>query len=156
MDEQPIIWRPNCFTREEWDGLSREQQIQWCKDHWHEGRSPRDPRQYNPLRPVRLYENGTLTQSELVHYVFEHITQDNVDAFLSECPADILLRLRRCANKFPNDDDEERWGRFYFIEGRCFPPWVSAEEIQKADEERMQYFREGLRVFRATGRTVND
>jgi hypothetical protein len=63
--EERLIWRPNEVSPDEWDRLSRNQQIQWWKDH---ATPPKPPP--HPLRAVALYHEGKITRSEIPFLVF--------------------------------------------------------------------------------------
>jgi hypothetical protein len=151
MDKQPLIFRPNSFTRDEWDNLSREQQIQWWKDQ-----QPKSVRPVDPLRFVEHYSKGITTRNELKFAVFRCIVPANIHAFLDGCPPDILQDLNQFATTFPEDDDEQQWQQTIFIQGRTEAPWTTAEEIEKEDEERKKCFREGLRIFRENTRNTGN
>ena len=144
MNER-LIWRPNAFTPEEWDKLSRDQQIVWWKDQ--EDREQKGPPMH-PLRATRLYRKGIITEAEISTFVFVHLTEENVQEFLDACPADFLQQLREKAGQLPANDDNQGWGQLVSIEGVSYLSWVSGEEIQQRQQERRRRFREGVQTFR--------
>jgi len=60
--KERLIWCPNEIPVEEWEAMSREDQIAWWKNHI-EGK----PRQKLRMEKViDLYHDGSITQHELV------------------------------------------------------------------------------------------
>jgi hypothetical protein len=153
MREQPIIYRPNSFTQEEWDALSRDEQIRW----WG-GRKPKDAAPPNPLRAVERYRQGIVTKVEFYRLVFERLTEGNVREFVEKCPADLRLLLSQDAANYPPDDDDERWGQCRRIQAVCFRPWdtPTKEEFEAAGRETIRLIRQGVRLFRANTHSSRD
>ena len=139
-----LIYRPNHFTPDEWDNLSREQQIRWWKDRQPKRSSP------HPRKGLRLYAKGTITKAEIPGFVFDNLTEDNLEEFIGSCPEDVLQLLRNTAASFPADGDDQGWSQLVRIQGVCYPPWVTQEEIRQELQERDRRFREGVRVLRKT------
>ena len=148
-DELPRIWRPNAITPEDWAKLSREQQIRW----WKKVREPRNLPAPDPARGVELYSTGIITKAELPCFVFERLTEENVQGFMDSCPPDIVLYLRDDVRRLPPDDYDEGWRQLISIGGVLYAPWVTEEEIRKSQEESSRRFREGVRLFRAHGKS---
>jgi hypothetical protein len=141
MTQRPIH-RPNSFTPEEWDRLSREEQIQW----W-EKQQP-EAEHLGPFEAVLLYRKGHLTAGELPVFVFDHLTDEHGRKLFAASPYEVLQLLRRTAASLPADDDEEGWRQLVRIESVCYPPWVTEEEIRRSRQDRDRRFREGVRIFR--------
>ena len=133
LTEERLIWRPNEVSPDEWDRLSRDGQIHWWRDHI----PPTKPRPH-PLRAISLYQEGTTTRSEIPIFVFEKLTEDNVGEFIAGCPEAVQEILQLHAEQLPADDDEDGWSH----------PWVSAEDIRRAEAESNRRYREGVRMFR--------
>ena len=152
MREQRIVWRPNSFTPEEWDALSRDEQIQWYKDN-----KPKDRLPSNPQQAVEAYFEGALTDGEFQFRVFERVTEDNVQEFVEKCPPDVQIFLRQQTLDYPPDEDDEGWGQLRIIQSYCYSPWAepTREEIQEAEKESIRLVRQGVRLFRST-RRAND
>ena len=140
------IWRPNSFTVEAWDNLGREEQIRWWEAQ--ETRSPPP----EPSKGVEAYLKGTITRAELPTIIFERLTLTNVNEFLTTCPADVLELLRMHAYELPADGDDEGWGKLISIQGVCYAPWVTKEEIRESQLDSARQFRQGVQVFRSSDR----
>src|SRR4051794_27763418 len=124
MNER-LIYRPNSFTPEEWDALSRDQQIKWWKDQ-----TSREPKglPIHPLRAVRLYRKGIITQAEILSVAFMHLTEENMQEFLDGCPAEVLQKLQETVDLLPANDDDQGWSQLVSIEAGSYAPWVTDEE----------------------------
>lgn len=143
MSERPI-WRPNSFTVEEWENLGREEQVRWWKAQ--DLASPPAP----PSKGIELYLKGVITLMELPSFVFERLTLQNVEQFLTTCPADVLELLRRQSDRLPAEDDHEGWGTMLTIQPGCYVPCVSEAEIRESELECNRRFRQGLKAFRSS------
>jgi hypothetical protein len=141
MSEGPI-WRPNSFTPDEWEKLSREKQLQSWKDRPSTGPS------LHPLNAVRLYDKGVITHAEIRIFVFENLTDRNIHEFFADCPVDVMLQLQQSVSQLPADDDADGWAKMVRISGICYAPWVTPDEIRQDQAERDRRFREGVRLFR--------
>lgn len=141
MKDRPI-WRPNTISAEDWDNLSREEQIRWWKDN-----SP-SAKPLHPLTAITQYQDGKITKFEIPIYVLERLTVDNVKVFTDGCPPEFLKLLQAEADKLPADDDDDGWGNVPIFHIATYAPWVSAEDIKKANAERVEPYREGVRLFR--------
>ena len=116
-----------------------------------DGGNHRKPQASPPSKGIELYLKGAITQSELPIFVFERLTQQNVEQFLATCPADVLELLRRHADRLPAEGDDG-WGKFRTFHMGSYAPWVSAEEIRESELESDRRFRQGLKVFRSSDR----
>ena len=143
MDKVPRIYRPNAIASEDWAKLSREQQVQWWKD-----REPKTRAPSKPIRGIELYNTGIITKAELPCFVFERLTEENVQGFMDSCPPDIVFYLRDNVRRLPPDDYDEGWRQLISIGGVLYAPWVTEEEIRQSQEESSRRFREGVRLFR--------
>ena len=115
--KQRIIWRPNSFSIEEWDRLSREEQIRWWKD-----REPKPGLPRHPLEVAGLYERGVVTKHEVGTFVFLRLTDENVHEFLEGFPVDLLTEVQSHADRLPADDDDKAWGELVFFVAACYSP----------------------------------
>ena len=95
-----------------------------------------------------MYDKGVLTATEVPGFVFENLTDSNVQEFMLGCPPHILEMLREAVDRLPAEEDDERWGKCRRIDGVSYAPWVSIEAIERQREWRDRQFRYGLRVFR--------
>ena len=136
MKDRPIL-RPNAISPNEWDNLSRENQIQWWKDH----STPTKPS--HPLRAITLYKKGMIAKSEIPIFVFERLTVDNVREFIEGCPTELLTLLQAKAKKLPADDDDDGWKNVIIHHGAKYAPWIPMEDIREAEEESDRRYREG-------------
>jgi hypothetical protein len=148
VEESHLIWRPNCFSPQEWDRLSRDEQIHWWRDQTTPSGLPLDP-----IKVVELYRRGVITLNEFTISVFKYMTESNILDFLRDCPEDLLIALRKESDRLPADDDAPGWGRLITISSASYVPWVTPEEIERCREEQRARYRDGLRLFRkaATG-----
>jgi len=146
--EEHPIWRPNSFTSDEWNKLSREEQIRWWKAQDSEHEEPRERPSQHPLRAIEMYQDGIIAKAELPTFVFERLTPDNATEFVAECPSEFVVQLQERVNDLPGDDDDEGWSSLISIRGVLYAPWVTEEEIRAAEDEQDKRFRSGVRVFR--------
>jgi hypothetical protein len=144
MSDGPI-WRPNSVSPAEWDRRSREQQIEWWKA------KERNRPAADPLRVADLYHKGIITEAEISAFVFEKLTEENVQSFLDRCPSDVLLQLRQDSESLPADGDDPGWAKLLRFGIVCYAPWVTEQEIRHGQQERDRRFRQGVQVFRAYG-----
>ncbi|WP_146115652.1 MULTISPECIES: hypothetical protein [Pirellulaceae] len=148
MNDRPI-WRPNCFSIEQWEQLSREEQIDW----WNASQQTLDGTR-SPNHAADLYARGVITKNEVFLYVFERITVENVKSFLVTCPQEILNWVMDGANRLPSDGDDKGWDEFGLTSGRTYAPWLSDAEVRSAEEEHRKQLREGVRIFRAVMKSI--
>lgn len=146
MKDRPI-WRPNCFSTDQWEALSREEQVQWWNVENESQQAADGPR--SPSRAAELYTRGVITKTGAALYVFERITVENVNSFLATCPQEILQLVIDGARRLPSDHDDEWWKELRLSSGTSYAPWVSEEEVKSAEEELCKQLREGVRIFRA-------
>ena len=141
-----IIWRPNSFTVEEWEGLSREQQIDWWKNPSSQGFQQSSP---HPSRAIKNLRNDFITEKEFLWYVYRTLTPSNLPEFIADCPQHLLSLLKDDAHQFPPDNDDEGWSNVIFIHaGACYAPWVTREDIEAGRREEHRRLREGVRLIR--------
>ena len=145
MEKEHLVWRPNSISPTEWDRLTREEQLHW----WSKNSSSQPPRSH-PLRAVELYNTGLMTESEVPNFVFERLTDENVNEFMAGCSSAVREILRAQVQQLPADQDESGWKRFVICRGFTYAPWVPIEEIQREQEELDRSYRHGVRLFRET------
>jgi hypothetical protein len=147
MNER-IIWRPNAIALEDWNGLSREEQIQWWKNQQPKRASDRP----NPMKMIVLYDRGVLTRTEMLNQIVHSLTEENIARFLEYCPADVWDELHEVVAGLPEDDDDQSWGKLISIASVSFAPWVTLDEIRRVEEESNRQFRAGVALFRREAR----
>lgn len=145
MNDRPI-WRPNCFSPEQWQSLSREEQIHWWTEK--NGGQQAEDGARSPNRATDLYARGVITKKDVPLYVFERITVENVKSFFVFTPQEIRELVIDAASQLPPDGDEKGWNDLRQLSGRSYAPWVSNAEVMSADEAQHRQLREGVRIFR--------
>lgn len=140
MNER-LIPRPNAFSIESWEALSREEQIRWWKAQPQPERRP-----FTSATIPRL--ERMCNWAELMITVFENLTEDNVQEVLAGCPPHIFLALRKESDELPLDSDDDGWNRLLFGKAICYAPWVTDDEIREFELESRRSFRDGVRLFR--------
>jgi hypothetical protein len=148
MNNERLIWHPNEISPEEWNELSREQQIQWWRD-----RQPKHVPVKNPLRHINYFKEGKQTLVGVIAGIFDHLTDENIMEFIDNCPAEVMHALISKAETMPPDGDDNGWEQVLVFSGACYAPWVTAEEIKESERRQRQDFRDGIRVFRAHRRS---
>jgi hypothetical protein len=141
------IWRPNCFTPEEWDRFSREEQILWWKNESAEGEKNQSPSVMHPKRSISLFQTGVITDHEFPIFVFRNLTRENIPELLAECPDELRLELDRFVAEYPSVDvPEEKLPRIFHM-GSYFP-WVTEEEIEESARDLTLRIRKGVEIYR--------
>jgi hypothetical protein len=116
--KERLVWRPNNISPEQWEKLSRDEQISW----WQE----REPRPVcppsHPSSFVKHYQQGILTAHEFALDLFESLTEENGAGFLETCPEDLLSLLQERAAAYPDAEDDEAWRQMMTIRAGCYPP----------------------------------
>jgi hypothetical protein len=140
-----IIHRPNVFSPEEWEELSREEQIQWHRDD--AARQPKGPAP-SPLIFLQQYDEGHITKTGFGLGVFEHLTEDNVEEFIDGCRPEVFEVLRQQAEEMPLDIDEYGWSQYVIARMVCYAPWATSEEVEAAEAKWRYRIRTGLKLFR--------
>jgi hypothetical protein len=140
MTNQRIIWRPNEIPLEQWEAMSRADQIQWWKDR----QGPPDPRP-QMKKAIRLYHRGIITQHEFPQFVAKWATPDEIESFVRDCPAELLARLHEELDHY--GPDETRWPRTFH--SGCYAPWVTPEEIKEAQRQEQESIWNGMRLLKA-------
>jgi hypothetical protein len=102
-----------------------------------------------PLRAIRLYSHGQITDVELFMWVFGTLTQENIRDVLTGCPDEILQLLRKTVSALPDDGDDEGWAKPIFIRCAVYASGVTEDDIRQSKEEENHRFRQAVGVFRA-------
>lgn len=103
----------------------------------------------DPLKVVKLFQKGMLSQHEFASFVFRNLTTNNLADFVEQCPEDVWQQLTDCAKEIPSDGDENGWGNF-LIGGSCnYASRNSQEEMKPKGENDKHCFRRGVRLFRS-------
>jgi hypothetical protein len=143
MARERIIWRPNSIAPEIWEAMSREKQFAWWKSQ------PGDaPPKRHMKTAIGQYYRGIILRSEFPDAVFRRATLDEIDEFLNECPADLLLTLKESLDAY--GEDESAWP--HFLCSACFPPWVTQKEIEESERKAQENIWNGVRLLKKSGR----
>src|SRR5207253_8311413 len=137
-----IIWRPNAISPEEWDKMTREEQIQWYRDE--ATRAPKAPPPH-PLVWQQHYLEGRISEGELWSDVFQHLTENNVEEFITGCCPKVLDILSRKAEEMPGDIDEYGWTQYVIARMILYAPWVAPEEAAASEARWRRRIREGVK-----------
>jgi hypothetical protein len=147
MTKDRLIWRPNELSTEDWEAMSRAEQINWWK-----ARTERVPPKRRMSEAIRLYQEGNITSGEFATLSMRLAALDELDEFVRACPPELLMTLRDSLAAY--GDDEAAWPRTFFM-GSHFP-WVGAEEIEDSNRREQEQIWRGVRLlkefFRAWGR----
>lgn len=126
--------------------MSRGEQAQWWKEN---GTKDEPSSKYiSPLQAIQSYREGMITMEGMAAAVFERLTDDNAQGFMTECPPDIMDFLRNHVEALPLDDDEEGWDSMISIRGDLYGPWVTEADIRASKNRQEILFRRGVRLFR--------
>lgn len=135
VNQEPIVWRPNSISQEEWDSKSRERQIAWwretCeKDEINGKRSMIDI--------LKFYEEGVITLSGCTSMICKRANHNEIPDFLNQCPAEIITHLRKFLHRFQGNDPE-KWPRSFFM--GSYAPWMTVDQIEacKNNEQQLQW-----------------
>ena len=135
-----LIFRPNSITVDEWEKLTREEQIRCCKE--------RQPKR-QPFDISRLLKNANaINSNELAFMILENLTEDNVREVLSACPLEVMQSLQANTASLHPDSDDESWSKDMYVKCVSYAPWVTADEIRQIVLEEKRKFRNGVRLFR--------
>lgn len=141
---EPLIYRPNSFSPEAWDALTRDEQIEW----WKNQTTSTSYSSGSPLRVVQLYERGVYSMSEVPFQILTRLTQDNVFEFFKECPRHFIQFVAQVAAELPKDDDDIEWEQLRFIHAGSYDSWVTSEEIELDQSKIKKRIRTGTKIFR--------
>ena len=137
-----IIWRPNEVSPDQWDAMTRAEQIAWWKDR--EARKPISPKPHM-MKAIALYSQGNITLTDFCTFAISHATADEIGEFIAECPPELMTALTQRLALYPEDAEDE-WPRTFQI--RSYAPWVTSDEIKAFEQEEENRFRDGVRVLR--------
>jgi len=142
MTKERLIWRPNDIPLEEWEALSREEQIQWWKD-LEESR----PKRAKPhmLKAVEVYNDGNITQNEFGGLVCKLAIRDEMEEFIRGCPPDLMAEIKRMLAHYPGDD-QTKWPRTFCI--ACYAPWVTPQQIEESQRKEQEQIWNGVRLLK--------
>ena len=142
MESEPIIWRPNSVSPEEWDSKSRDAQIAW----WRGNRVHTESTSKPTMSDVpEYYENGTISLSECFYVICKRATDAEVPGFLDECPDEILTMLHDQLEKYVGDDPK-MWPRSFSM--GSYAPWATAEEIDASRKNEQQLLWNGIAILK--------
>jgi hypothetical protein len=142
MTKERLIWRPNEISPEEWDALSREEQIQWWKDL--EASRPKRAKPHM-IHAVDVYNRGDITKTEFGNYVCRLAIRDEMEEFIRLCPPDLMAEIKRMLANHPGDD-QTKWPRTFYI--ACYAPWVTAEQIEESKRKEQEQTWNGIRILK--------
>ena len=140
MTRERLLWRPNEISREEWEAMSRADQIKWWKDH-------QDKTPYTKphmIEAVELYNKGFITQMEFSSFVAKSIAPEELEEFIQACPPDLLAVLKESLASY--GDDETKWPRTFSI--ASYVPWITTEEINESRRQEQEQIWRGVRILK--------
>jgi hypothetical protein len=137
--KERLIWRPNEILPEHWEAMSREEQIQWWKDH---AKTPL--RKPHMKKVIRLYQRGDMPPAEFCSCVMTFAAPDEIAEFVRVCPPELMALLKEeLAHSGP---DESKWPRTYHLS--CYAPWVTAEQIAESQRQEQEQIWNGVRLLK--------
>jgi hypothetical protein len=139
MAKERIVWRPNAIPAEQWDAMSRADQIQWWEDR-QELPCPKP----HMREAIGLYERGDLTGTEFTVWVMRYACLEEMADFLRECPPELLARITETLTQY--GDDETQWPRTYHL--ACYAPWIAADKIKAAQRREQEEIWNGVRLLK--------
>jgi hypothetical protein len=141
MAEERIIWQPNEIPLEEWEAMSRADQINW----WKSRQAKTLHKKPHMKRAIDLYNKGTLTETGFFTFVATNAVPKEIEQFVKVCPPDLLAKLKEYLTE--HGEDEQKWPRTYSI--RTYFPWVTPEEIEETERREQEQLWNGVRLLKA-------
>lgn len=139
--KERLIWCPNEISLEEWEAMSRDDQIAW----WKKDIEPDGPRQkIHMVKAIELYQEGSITGMELVSWAMKYAAVDEIEAFVAACPPDILADLKEHLAHY--GPDEPKWPRTFCMSS--YFPWVTPEEIAESKRKEQEQIWAGVRLLK--------
>ena len=124
MTRERLIWRPNAVPPDVWEAMSREDQIAWWKA---QPKAPSKPKRR--MKDAITQDNkGIITIGEFVCLVYKLAAPDEIEEFVSACPAELLSKLKESLGSY--GEDESAWPRTFY--SACYAPRVRPEEIEES------------------------
>ena len=93
--KERLIWRPNRSPPDQWEGMTRAEQIAW----WKENRLPPNPKSH-VVTAISHYEEGTIAQSYFLVLVANLAAPEEIEEFIRVCPRDLMARLQKDLGHF--------------------------------------------------------
>src|SRR5262249_55887154 len=146
MTQERLIWRPNAMPPAVWEAMSRDDQIAWWKA---QPPAPRQPKRHMK-EVIAQYNKGNITANEFVCLVCELAALDEIEEFVSACPADLLSILRESLASY--GEDERTWPRTFY--SACYAPWVTPEEIEESRRQEQERIWDGVRLLKKSGKVL--
>ena len=143
MTQERLIWRPNAVPPNVWEAMSREDQIAWWKA---QPTAPPQPKR-RMKEAISLYNKGAITVGEFVCLVYKLAAPDEIEEFVSACPADLLSGLKESLANY--GDDESTWPRTFYI--ASYAPWVTPKETEESRQLEQQSIWDGVRLLKECG-----
>jgi len=126
MTRDHLIWRPNAIAPDDWEALTREEQIAW----WKAQQKPPGLKRHMK-EAIALYDEGNITLGDFISLVYKLAVPEEIEEFVRVCPPDMLAALKESLAIY--GDDEKAWPRTYSIAAHF--PWVTPEEIEKSKRQ---------------------
>src|SRR5262249_7287307 len=124
---------------QEWEDMTREEQIRWWKDH--ELLPPPKP---HMKKAISLYNERHITQHDFCTFVAKFAVPEEIEEFVQKCPPELMKVLKEGLAAY--GPDESIWPRTYYA--ASYFPWVTAEEIQDARCREQEQIWSGVRVLK--------
>jgi hypothetical protein len=144
MTKERLIWRPNGISLDQWEKMSREDQIKWWKDHQEKDRQESPRPKPHMKEAISLYDRGVITQTEFCVRVAKSAALEEIGEFVRECPPELMSTLKEDLDQY--GPDESRWPRYYSI--ASFWPWVTPEEIEESRRREQEQIWNGVRLLK--------
>jgi hypothetical protein len=95
-------------------------------------------------KAIDLYNNGVITQTELVNWAIRYAATDEIDEFVTACPLDILAQLKKSLAHY--GPDETKWPRTFCMSS--YFPWATPEQIEESKRKEQEQIWEGVRLLK--------
>jgi hypothetical protein len=148
MTRERLIWRPNALPPAVWEAMSREEQMAW----WDSQAKPAPQLKRRMTEAISQYEKGVITAGEFVCLVYELAAPDEIDEFVSACPAELLGILKESLASY--GEDESAWPRTFYI--ASYTPWVTPEGIEELWRQEQQRIWDGVRLLKKSGKVLTN
>jgi hypothetical protein len=145
MTKERLIWRPNEIPLDQWERMSREDQIKWWKDHQEQDSQEQPPPKPHMKKAISLYDRGEITQTEFCTWVMKYAALEEIEEFVRVCPPELMSKLKEDLDQ--HGQDETKWPRTYYM--ASYAPWVTAEAIEESRRREQEQIWNGVRLLKA-------
>lgn len=140
--KERIIYRPNCFTLEQWEALSREVQITWWNE---EASKPGAPKITKILAGLQRMSFGN---SEAARFIIYNTNADDITAGFTIIPEDIVKFIRGEIRNTPSDSDDKAWAQIVFFCSTQAHGSTTSAQLAEIRQQDKQMFRGAVFAFR--------